>query len=175
MSENPNQSSTPKFISKKTLTTTPTTWFPECKYCQTTNMGHEQELLGKASLFCKKSAEHHFQEFLTSEFDTLDHSKLNPTGQIEILNAVHDKTGCDCLTSTITTINEQISPTTTNPTNPPNIFNQEPSTNLLNPKPSTNPTSKPNRTNHHKPPRPSTLIDRLKIGPHRQETPKTAK
>lgn len=154
MSENPDQPNHPShtFIPKKALTTTPTKWFVECSYCQTTNMGHEQEILAKASLFCKKSTEHHFQEFLTAEFDTLDHSKLNPTGQIEILNAVHDKTGCDCLLPAIAEIENQ----THNPDNIKNALN-----------PANDPNSE-NRTNHHKPTKPSTLLDRLKIGPNRQ-------
>jgi len=141
------------------LTQTPAVWFPECRYCQSPPNNHEQELLDKAPKFCKKSSLHHFREYLIAEFDTLDHAKLTPTGQIEVLNAIHDKTGCDCLLPSI----HDIELTMHSPHNLLNSDNPDKSPNLVTIPQAYSPS--PLRTHRHSPPRPSTMLDRLKIGP----------
>lgn len=132
------------FPAKQTLTNTPHTWFPECTYCQATQMGHERELLDKAPKLCRKATEHHFREFLIAEFDTLDHAKLSLLGQIEVLNAVHDKTGCDCLNPTISTITAATHPSFTNLQDQTNHTD---STNQTNPQDQTNCTDNTNQAN----------------------------
>lgn len=175
------------------LTTHPKVWFLECKYCNPPNSrtptnAHERELLNKADKFCKNSHLYHFREYLQAEFDTLDHAKLDPTGQIEVLNAVHDKTGCDCLTALTAELSIQIKPDTQNLNTPHNsdITTQQlpqgrlsTSTPILSisPNPSESPAPPPSppnqtqsnqlRTTRHNPPKQATLIDRLKIGPTR--------
>lgn len=166
------------FPTKRTLTTTPAVWFLECKYCQTdpTTPLHEKELLAKVSLFCKKSDEHHFREFLTAEFDTLDHARLTPAGQIEVLSAVHDKTGCDCLSASISDIVEK-----THEQDETTESVEQPPLNGVGPyghnPPASQPTGPPhahfashqtNGISKDKSPRPSTMLDRLKIGPKGQ-------
>lgn len=177
------------FPRKKTLTTAPKTWFLECTYCQTNpdQPTHEQELLAKVLQICKKSAEYHFREFLTAELDTLDHAKLSPSGQIEVLLAVHDKTGCDCLSASISDIERK---TQESAQNEDSAHNSESTPECKDSSSSmatkgnttglpqadcaaggTNATSDvipSSRNSHHKSTRPSTMLDRLKIGPKGQ-------
>jgi hypothetical protein len=80
------------------LTSTPTSWYVECKYCQRTDMGHERELRKKANALCQRPEKSHIGAYLEAELDRLDHAILNEIGQIEILTEIHAKTGCDCLT-----------------------------------------------------------------------------
>lgn len=141
------------------LTQTPALWFNECKYCEITDRGHERELLDKAHKLCKNFAAYHFGDFLTAEFDRLDHAVLSPIGQIEILTAVHDKTGCPCLNPAIETISEQTriaQETLTLPTSL-TLPNESPT--------SPKPTKHAPQSSKHAPTKPSTILDRLKVGP----------
>lgn len=114
-----------KLIMGNRLTRVPQRWFVECEYCKLTDYGHETELLHKAAKLCKHHESNHFLDFVTAEFDRLDHSVLSPIGQIEVLTEIHQKTGCDCLsglTSAICTMTTTPNLTNTHhiPTKPQN-------------------------------------------------------
>lgn len=133
----------------------PTVWFVQCKYCNDNDFGrtgtrlHELELLDKARKMCRKLKTSHLEAYVTSELDRLDHSKMDTLGQIEILTAIHHRTGCDCLTDLTEHVTEATHTATADPA-------PQPPQPLISPK---------IRNHQHKPP---TLMDRLKAGPTAQ-------
>lgn len=135
------------------LTRTPKTWFIECKYCLTTDRGHERELRAKAKRLCKNinhpdpTQRSHFLAYLEAELDLLDHTNLSDAAQIEILTTIHDKTGCTCLSD----LTQQIERAITN------------SSEVTIPTNLTAPSNPTNHNNQHKlKPQRSTILDRIR-------------
>lgn len=158
------------------LPTSEQTFFIQCKYCEDTNMGHERELMDKAHKLCKKLKTSHLPAYLTAQMDRLDHAKLDKIGQIEVLSALHHRTGCDCLTASIDQLQHDtqsdIPSQSDQPDQPDNSDQSDQPDNSDKPDHSQQahlsaqtPTSPTIRTNQHKPRKPPTLLERLQVGP----------
>lgn len=82
-----------------------------CQYCCTMSAwqkDHESELRALARGLCHTPQRSRIFDFLAAYLDRVDHRDLGPKRQLEIINAIHEETGCSCLDRTVSLINDSI-------------------------------------------------------------------
>lgn len=79
-----------------------------CKQMERWNKDHESELKALARGLCRMPDQSKIFDFLASYLDRCDHSDLGPKRQLEIINAIHEETGCSCQQATIDLITSVI-------------------------------------------------------------------